>query len=108
MAALLISRFPEKAPGCLSYQAAIVRAERNYFPGRVTMWMNCFIVATKIEFKPWDDAMAQTFLASIMSSDTLGASSSSMWHHTYMKTSRGSSESPMIGNTEGRPWPTRI
>ena len=34
MAAMLAARFPEKAPELFTYQANIVRAERNYEPGR--------------------------------------------------------------------------
>ena len=34
MAATLATRFPEKAPELFAYQASIVRAERNYEPGR--------------------------------------------------------------------------
>ena len=34
MAATLAARFPEKAPELFAYQAQIVRAERNYEPGR--------------------------------------------------------------------------
>lgn len=34
MAATLVTRFPEKAPELFAYQATIVRAERNYDPGR--------------------------------------------------------------------------
>ena len=34
MAATLVMRFPEKAPELFAYQASIVRAERNYEPGR--------------------------------------------------------------------------
>ena len=34
MAATLVTRFPEKAPELFAYQAQIVRAERNYEPGR--------------------------------------------------------------------------
>ena len=34
MAAMLATRFPEKAPELFAYQASIVRAERNYEPGR--------------------------------------------------------------------------
>ena len=34
MAATLVTRFPEKAPELFAYQASIVRAERNYEPGR--------------------------------------------------------------------------
>ena len=30
MAAVLVARFPEKAPEIFAYQATIVRAERNY------------------------------------------------------------------------------
>ena len=34
MAATLVTRFPEKGPELFAYQAQIVRAERNYEPGR--------------------------------------------------------------------------
>ena len=34
MAALLATRFPHKAPELFAYMATIVRAERNYEPGR--------------------------------------------------------------------------
>ena len=34
MAATLMTCFPEKAPELFAYQASIVRAERNYEPGR--------------------------------------------------------------------------
>ena len=38
MAATLTTRFPEKAPELFAYQVQIVRAEKNYEPGR---WVVC-------------------------------------------------------------------
>ena len=38
MATILATRFPEKAPELLAYQAAIIRAERNYVGKQ---WVAC-------------------------------------------------------------------
>ena len=38
MAATLSSRFPEKAPELFAFQAQIIRAERNYEPGRWVLY----------------------------------------------------------------------
>ena len=42
MAALLASRFPEKAPELFAYQASIVRAERNFVDRRWVAYDQCF------------------------------------------------------------------
>ena len=42
MAAILASRFPEKAPELFMYMAAIVRAERNYGGNRWVLYDRCY------------------------------------------------------------------
>ena len=42
MAALLVSRFPEKAPELFAYQASIIRAERNFEGRRWVTYNRCF------------------------------------------------------------------
>ena len=42
MAALLASRFPEKAPELFAYQASIVRAERNFDDRRWVAYDRCY------------------------------------------------------------------
>ena len=42
MAALIASRFPEKAPELFAYQASIVRAERNFDGRRWVAYDRCY------------------------------------------------------------------
>ena len=59
MVATLVTRFPEKGPELFAYQAQIVRAERNYEPGRWVVydansrerpWCNWFVTDTHKTF----------------------------------------------------------
>jgi hypothetical protein len=42
MAALLVSRFPQKAPELFAYQASIIRAERNFDDRRWVAYDRCY------------------------------------------------------------------